>query len=300
MNMVSAFGVLSVSVALVSVIGCAKDTAEPEPAVQAGSATTTAQSPVLRGPRRAVISRGSRPMPGMGQIASGAPAEAASAAPPPAPPPFAAPPAAAFVDVVASKGSPVALHGCDEVAIAVASGKLTMLGETLGAGDVLLAHGEGSFDMKGAGLVVVARVVPKACTPAAAIDKRVVRGTVAQPLVWGHGAMTAHLDVDERTSPDLYVGRLEGTAPVAEHVHAGVYEILCVVQAAGVLMVDGRPQAVGPKTCTVIPPDTKHAWVPASGARLVAIQMYAPPGPEQRFKKLAADEANAAAPGDGG
>jgi quercetin dioxygenase-like cupin family protein len=169
-----------------------------------------------------------------------------------------------------------------------------MLGETLTAGDVLVARGEGMFDMKGVGLVAVARVMPKTCTPASAVDKKVVRGTVAPPLTWAHGAMTAHLDVDEQTSPDLYVGRLEGTAPVAEHAHAGVYEILCAVQADGVLTIDGRPQIVRAKTCNVIPPDAKHSWVPAPGAKLVAIQMYAPPGPEERFKKLAADDANGA------
>ena len=284
-------GALAASVA---VIACAKDTAEPEPAVQAGSATAPAQSPFLNNPHKSLHAPGLRSNATVGG-GGAAPAESASAPPPP----FASPPTAAFVDVVAPKASPVVLHGCDEVAIAVATGKLTALGETLAAGDVLLVHGDGSFDLKGTGLAAVGRVVPRICTPQTAIDKNVVRGTVSAPLVWSHGAMTAHLDVDKQASPDLYVGRLEGTAPVTEHAHAGAYEMLCAVQADGVVTVDGHPQIVGPKTCVVIPPDTKHAWKPANGAKLVAVQMYAPPGPEQRFKKLAADEASAGTAGDG-
>ncbi len=278
--------------ASIALLACAKDTAQPEPAVQAGSATTPPPSP-FRGPHRALHAPGIRPMMTLNSSGETPPppsavAPAASSTPPL--PPFAAPPTAAFVDVVAGKGSPVVLQGCDEVAIAVATGKLTALGETLLAGDVLLVNGTGSFDMKGAALVAVGRVVPRACEPLAAIDKKIVRGKVAPPLVWGQGAMTAHLDVDEKISSDLYVGRLEGTAPVAEHEHAGVYELLCAVQADGVLTIGDHPQIIGAKTCTVVPPNTKHSWKPANGSKLVAIQMYAPPGPEQRFKKLAADE----------
>jgi mannose-6-phosphate isomerase-like protein (cupin superfamily) len=294
MKNVSGFCVLGASMAL---IACAKDTAQPEPAVQAGSATTAPQSPLLHTPHRALLNHGLHPSPTLIQPGGAVPPESASAPPAAAPPPpFVGPPTADFIDVVAPKGSPVILHGCDEVAVAVATGKLTALGETLVTGDVLLVHGAGSFEMKGVALVAVGRVVPRTCTPSTTLDKKIVRGTAASPLVWAHGAMTAHLDLDEQTSPDLYVGRLEGTAPVAEHTHAGVYELLCTVQADGVLVLDGHPQLVGPKTCLVIPPDTKHAWNPTNGAKLVAIQMYAPPGPEQRFKKLAAQEAA----GDGG
>ena len=37
-----------------------------------------------------------------------------------------------------------------------------------------------------------------------------------------------------------------------------------------------------------VPPGMPHGWKPAGKAPLLAIQVYAPPGPEQRFKKLAA------------
>jgi hypothetical protein len=43
----------------------------------------------------------------------------------------------------------------------------------------------------------------------------------------------------------------------------------------------------------VIPAGTKHAWRPDPGSRLVGVQLYWPPGPEERFRALA-DEAKSA------
>ena len=92
-------------------------------------------------------------------------------------------------------------------------------------------------------------------------------------------------------SPNAYMGRLEGIAPVAEHVHPDSWEILCAVDAAGTFTLDGKDQRLGPKQIVVVPPNTKHAWKPDDGKKLVAIQLYGPPGPEQRFKKLAEQDA---------
>ncbi|MEZ4295401.1 MAG: hypothetical protein R3B70_10530 [Polyangiaceae bacterium] len=87
-------------------------------------------------------------------------------------------------------------------------------------------------------------------------------------------------------------------APVPPHVHEGSWEILAPLWADGtgrrassagegemtdVAMSDGMVMA--------IPKGTLHAWVPADKKPLLAVQMYVPPGPEQRFKKLAADAA---------
>ena len=38
---------------------------------------------------------------------------------------------------------------------------------------------------------------------------------------------------------------------------------------------------------TCIPGGVRHAWKPSGKAPFLAIQVYALPGPEQRFKKLA-------------
>jgi mannose-6-phosphate isomerase-like protein (cupin superfamily) len=100
--------------------------------------------------------------------------------------------------------------------------------------------------------------------------------------------MSAHLDVTPAASPELYLGRLEGTAPVAEHSHSGSWEVLAVVEANGMLALDGTEGHVGPRQIVMIPAGAKHAWNPEAGSKLVALQMYAPPGPEQRFVALAA------------
>ena len=38
------------------------------------------------------------------------------------------------------------------------------------------------------------------------------------------------------------------------------------------------------RTRTCQDTDTPHSWTPDPGSKLVAVQMYWPPGPEQRFK----------------
>jgi mannose-6-phosphate isomerase-like protein (cupin superfamily) len=70
-------------------------------------------------------------------------------------------------------------------------------------------------------------------------------------------------------------------------MHPDSWEILCAVDAAGTFTLDGKDQRLGPRQVVTVPPATKHAWTPDEGSNLVAIQLYAPPGPEQRFKALA-------------
>jgi mannose-6-phosphate isomerase-like protein (cupin superfamily) len=100
--------------------------------------------------------------------------------------------------------------------------------------------------------------------------------------------MHAHLDVGREVSPEAYLGRLSGTASVAEHTHPGAWEVLAAVEAAGTFTIDGVDHRLGPRQVIAIPPDTRHAWKADPGSRLVAIQLYDPPGPEQRFLGLAA------------
>lgn len=84
-------------------------------------------------------------------------------------------------------------------------------------------------------------------------------------------------------------------AAVAEHAHEGAWECLFPLRAAGDVVVDGKPQKVSPGVATCIAPGTKHAWKPAGTEPLWAIQFYAPAGAEQRFKILAAEDADKAA-----
>ncbi len=199
-------------------------------------------------------------------------------------PAFEPPVKASFVDVGAST-PPVAAGPCDRVYVHVARGKVDVAGESLSPGDTVVVSATPSVPLRGAGVavVVLAPRTPCPTTP----GKTVVKGTVAPRLSWAFGTMSAHLDVGPPVSPDVYLGRLEGTAAVAEHVHATSWEILCALEARGTFTLAGKERRLGDREIVVVPPDTKHAWKPDPGATLVGVQIYDPPGPEQRFKLLA-------------
>lgn len=202
---------------------------------------------------------------------------------------------AAFADL------PAKIQGaiCERTLVAIAKGKATVLGETLGAGDVLVLHHQNTaVEATGNGLVLVVHASkPCAVRDAPAPTKNVVRANAAPKLDLASGKMAVHLDVGSALSPDVYLGRIEGVAPVPEHTHAGTWEILAAVEAAGTFTLDGKEHRLAAKQIVFVPPDTKHAWKPDPNAKLVGIQMYSPPGPEQRFLALATQ---AAPTGDGG
>lgn len=198
---------------------------------------------------------------------------------------------ASFVDL-SSKGEPVRFRACEQVVVAVVKGSASVLGETLATGDLLLAQGRGGFDLKGSGEVLLAYVRPKVCDPqppGSLVDatKQVIRGKSTPTLTWADGKMSARLDAQGDVSPLAYVGRLRGTAAVAEHRHEGSWEILCAVEGAGTVKLDGKIFRLEPRRVLMVPPGAPHAFAPDPGTELVAVQMYVPPGPEQRFKALA-------------
>ena len=51
--------------------------------------------------------------------------------------------------------------------------------------------------------------------------------------------MHAHLDVEKSVSPAAYLGRLRGTAPVAEHTHPDSWELICAIEASGTFRLSG-------------------------------------------------------------
>jgi mannose-6-phosphate isomerase-like protein (cupin superfamily) len=220
-------------------------------------------------------------------IASASPSASDSvpvSAPLPVPDPVPAPVEAKFVTVTASP-TPIPLLACHQALVADVKGTMTAGGQALSAGDVL-ATTAGPLDLRGDGLAVVATMAVTPCT----VPLRLVPATAAPQLTFLGGAMRAHLDLDDRAvAPAAYLGRLAGNAPVPEHVHDKSWEILCAVEAAGTFTLAGVPQRLGARTCVAVPPGTKHAWQPDAGSTLGAVQIYAPPGPEQRFKKLAAE-----------
>lgn len=202
---------------------------------------------------------------------------------------------ASFVDAPGKIDTPL----CTRLLIAIAKGKVIAMGETLTVGDVMVVTHPDPIKLEGTGLVLVARrdFEPDVCgvKTRPALDKRLVRANAAPELRWAGGTMSGHLDVVGRASPDVYLGRLEGTAAVAEHDHPASWEILAAVEANGTFVLDSTEGHLGARQIIVIAPGSKHAWKPEPGSKLVAIQMYSPPGPEQRFVALAAAEKDAGA-----
>jgi quercetin dioxygenase-like cupin family protein len=184
--------------------------------------------------------------------------------------------------------TPLRAGPCDELFLHALSGKAAYAGASLAAGDSLYVKHPDTMDLTGEGRVVVALYVGQC----AILDKPVAELTriaadAKAPLVFAKGAMRATLDT-EGLSTSAYMGRLAGTAPVAEHTHEAAWEILVAHEAAGTFTVNGAAQRLGPGQIVVIPPGAKHSWQPDAGVALAGVQFYVPPGPEQRFKALAA------------
>jgi mannose-6-phosphate isomerase-like protein (cupin superfamily) len=115
--------------------------------------------------------------------------------------------------------------------------------------------------------------------------------TDREDLAWGEGAYHARIGWEGEGEPAAVIDLLRFSADgaVAEHAHEQAWESLAVLEGDGVLVEKGGDARVEvrPGTVATIPMGVKHAWNPSGKAPLVAIQVFAPPGPEQRFKKLA-------------
>jgi mannose-6-phosphate isomerase-like protein (cupin superfamily) len=81
-------------------------------------------------------------------------------------------------------------------------------------------------------------------------------------------------------------------AAIAQHVNEHEWEILAFLSGDGTLVrtVGGQEDdtPIAPGTFVSIAPGVPHAYRPAGSSPLVAVQIDLPPGPEQRFKTLAA------------
>ena len=201
---------------------------------------------------------------------------------------------AAFLDVTPAAPKLHELGPCSTGYIAVTHGTLRVVDAELHAGDLAIVEGRADVALRGNGTIVFAELRRQQCPAPLKPRLETVRANGATPLTFAGGKMTALLDAESAVSPDAYVGRLRGTVSVAEHTHETSWEILCAIHASGRFALGGAQAdaaRLGDRQVIVVPPNTKHAWKPDPGTELEAVQIYVPPGPEQRFKKLAADEA---------
>ncbi|MFO0664711.1 MAG: hypothetical protein U0174_12215 [Polyangiaceae bacterium] len=161
--------------------------------------------------------------------------------------------------------------------------------QALESGTIALVRYGSSMRVTGKGLAFAFRMqVPN---PEQALSIYDLRTYVTQAasdthprFAWAKGKMRATTYV---ANASLYAGRLEGSLPVAEHLHESSWELLCAVRAKGTFTLEGVSQRLEDGACVNVPPGHKHAWQPDAGSELDAIQVYTPPGPEARFRKLA-------------
>ncbi len=131
----------------------------------------------------------------------------------------------------------------------------------------------------------------------------VARLTDVADLEWAGGAFHARIAFGgEYTLPASFGTLLASDdAAVPEHDHP-TWEHIVIVEGSGTFRLGGEKHDVKPGSLFQIKSGVRHAFAPAGDSKLVAIQLYAPSGPEQRFVKLAAEaKASAAkAPAAGG
>ena len=111
-------------------------------------------------------------------------------------------------------------------------------------------------------------------------------------LTWGNGAFRARIALQAPDSPEASLGALvarkDATIPL--HVHEREWEHVIVLSGGGTFLTPTQQ----PATRTVragdvihVPPGVRHGFQGNGREDLVGLQLYTPPGPEQRFRKLA-------------
>jgi quercetin dioxygenase-like cupin family protein len=145
-------------------------------------------------------------------------------------------------------------------------------------------------DPEGRAEFEVIRDPGRAKAPPAANGKLVVKAKEdAEPLdiLGGRGLVRIMLEPKTTGSDALALDLIELSpgAEVARHQHAGSTEVVYVLGGGGgTLTVGSESYKFGPEEVLHIPPDQPHAAKFGGGEKTYAVQIYAPAGPEQRFR----------------
>ncbi|WP_224244955.1 cupin domain-containing protein [Hyalangium gracile] len=122
--------------------------------------------------------------------------------------------------------------------------------------------------------------------PAAAAPRHRVPTKDAPRYVIANGKGAATLLLNASTGAkeaSVTLLELNQGAAVPEHVHESSAEILYIEEGAAEMMVDGKKLRVEKGDAVYIPPGAKHSAQVVSQETFRAVQVYAGPGPEQRF-----------------
>lgn len=99
------------------------------------------------------------------------------------------------------------------------------------------------------------------------------------------GSVTLRLDGVKKKRASFQVMLLKPKAAVPKHKHATSSEIIYMTSGAGVVTIAGSEYPVKAGAAIQIPAGVEHAFRVTSAEPVVAMQLYVPAGPEQRFKK---------------
>jgi quercetin dioxygenase-like cupin family protein len=143
-------------------------------------------------------------------------------------------------------------------------------------------------DPEGRAEFEVIRDPGRAKAPPAANGKLVVKSRDdAEPLDIVGGKGLARIMLEPRTtgSDALALDLLEFSpgAEVPRHQHAGSTEVVYVLSGGGTLSVGSENHKFTAEEVLHLPPDQPHA-AKFTGEKTIAVQIYAPAGPEQRFR----------------
>jgi quercetin dioxygenase-like cupin family protein len=142
----------------------------------------------------------------------------------------------------------------------------------------------------------VIRDPAKAVAPPGAVPV-VVDMKSAEKLSAFGGKGTVHILLDQKAtgSPALALSVLElqPGLEIPRHSHAGASEALYALSGGGELSVGSETMTFGPETALHIPADQPHAGKfprTPDAVPTVMVQIYAPAGPEQRFRNTTASK----------
>ena len=131
---------------------------------------------------------------------------------------------------------------------------------------------------------------------------RIIDFNQSSDLAFAGGKVHARLGFEKgRASFGLLAATAD--APVPPHVHDASWEVIGLLSAAGEFqrgkeagaeLDPEQAEQLRDGAVVTVPKGVRHGWSPAGERALFAVQLYVPPGPEQRFRKLAAAAAGGA------
>lgn len=123
-------------------------------------------------------------------------------------------------------------------------------------------------------------------------DAEVINLSEHEPLTWAGGKAHALLGFEDgRASFGLLFSHPEVGVP--RHAHEGSTEVIGLLSGDGTMGIGDEKRSVRSGDVFHVPAGVEHDYAPTGTETLFAVQLYLPPGPEQRFKDLAKKEASA-------